>query len=232
MERDDSPAFAVGSSTSSFVTRTPYAANICERRVLPLSRRPVTCMAEKKEQEALSEPKSGNLGSNLSSGVQQAFSKTLENVGKAVEKTTGKKLPVIFGSREQTGLRGFALLKEDLLKNAPEIAGVGRQDKSFVMKPQFGEPGYKPQAYETIKYSDLGISSFTDDPNAVVKVGGLEAVKEAAKEAKKGKSAAELKAAVLKVDMKEEKDIVYDIPDYLKPLPEDTPRPGRTWKNY
>ena len=189
-------------------------------------------VAMKKEQKASSKPKPGKAGSSTSSGVQQALSKGMKNIEKVVEKTTGKKLPVIFGSREQTEKRGLELLKEDLFKNAPEIAGVGRQDKSFVMKPQFGEPGYKPQAYETIKYSDLGISSFTDDPNAVVKVGGLEAVKEAAKEAKKGKSAAELKAAVLKADMKEEKDIVYDIPDYLKPLPEDTPRPGRTWKNY
>jgi hypothetical protein len=29
-----------------------------------------------------------------------------------------------------------------------------------------------------------------------------------------------------------EEDEVYDIPSYLKPLPEDTPREGHTWKNY
>lgn len=127
--------------------------------------------------------------------------------------------------------RGLALLREDLFKTAPEKAGVGRQDTTMYIRPQYGDPGYKPQAYEVTKVSSLGISPFSDDKNAVEKVGGLEAVKIAAKEVLKGKSAKELKNQALKIKTVEEPK-VFDIPDYLKPLPEDTPRKGMTWKNY
>lgn len=96
---------------------------------------------------------------------------------------------------------------------------------------------YKYSAYETAKQSTLGISSFSDDANAAEKVGGLAALKKAALEAKKGATAAELKAkavrmekAVLKAAANEEKKDV--LPSYLLPLPEDTPRKYGTWKNY
>lgn len=127
---------------------------------------------------------------------------------------------------------GLNLLKDDLLKNAPSFAGVGRQDVSGIMKPMAGEPGYKPQAYETVRVSELGISPFPDDANAVGKVGGIKAVKKAAVEVKQGsKTADEVKKEVLKIDVKKEKDQVFDIPDYLKPIPEDN-RMTYTWKNY
>lgn len=144
----------------------------------------------------------------------------------------GKKLPVVSGGAAQTAKRGLDLLREDLLKNAPTVAGVGRQDQTAIMKPMYGEPGYKPSAYETVKVSELGISPFPDDANAVGNVGGIEAVKKAAAEVKKGeKTAAQIKKEVLNIETKKEEK-VYDIPDYLKPLPEDTVRKGFTWKNY
>lgn len=96
---------------------------------------------------------------------------------------------------------------------------------------------YKYTAYETAKQSTLGISSFADDANAAAKVGGMAALKKAALEAKKGATAAQLKAkalqmekAVLKAAANEEKKDV--LPSYLLPLPEDTPRKYGTWKNY
>lgn len=143
----------------------------------------------------------------------------------------GKKLPVVSGA--EAVKRGLDLLKEDLLKNAPERAGVGRQDTpSLTMKPSAGEPGYKPQAYQTVMASQLGISGFPDDKNFVSKVGGIAAVKKAALDVKKeGKTAKQIKQEVLKINTKKEKT-VFDIPDYLKPIPEDTPRKGYTWKNY
>lgn len=143
----------------------------------------------------------------------------------------GQKLPVASGT--EAVKRGLDLLKEDFLKNAPERAGVGRQDTpSLTIKPSAGEPGYKPQAYQTIYASELGISGFPDDKNFVSKVGGIGAVKKAALDVKKaGKTAKEIKQEVLKIETKKEKT-VFDIPDYLKPIPEDTTRKGYTWKNY
>lgn len=136
-----------------------------------------------------------------------------------------KKLPVVS--------RGLDLLKKDLFKSAPESVGVGRQDTSGIMKPMAGEPGYKPAAYQTVPVSELGISPFPDDANAVGNVGGVEAVKKAALEVKEGlKSAKEVKKEVTKAVSFEAEPKKFDIPDYLKPLPEDTPRRGLTWKNY
>lgn len=155
--------------------------------------------------------------------------------GKGLSAFTKKNLPFASGTKEVEGKkRGLDLLRQDLLKSAPEIAGVGRQDKpAAIMAPSYGEPGYKPQAYETAFASDLGISPFPDDANAVGKVGGLAAVQKAARAAKKGESAKALKAKALKKEVKiPDAEKVFDIPDYLKPLPEDTPRKGLTWKNY
>lgn len=165
---------------------------------------------------------------------------------------------------KDTRTRGLRLLAEDLLKNLPEASGVGRQDVGMVMKPQFGEPGYKKQAYETVRVSELGISTFSDDKNYSGNVGGLETIKKAAKDVQAGRSAKEIKAEVLKVK-KDTTEVdafgkpamsvsvtpaaavptpapaaavsapaekVYPLPDYLMPLPEDTPRKGMTWKNY
>lgn len=148
----------------------------------------------------------------------------------SIAQAVASKLPVVSGATS-TVKRGLDLLREDLLKNAPERAGVGRQDSdSVVMKPVAGEPGYKPQSYETIKVSELGISPFVDDENAVGKVGGIEAVKKAAIEVKAGKSSKQIKSDLLNANVVDSKG--FDIPDYLKPIPEDTPRKGMTWKNY
>lgn len=84
----------------------------------------------------------------------------------------GAKLPVKTGiTAFDSAARGLELLREDLFKNAPVAAGVGRQDETGYIKPQPGEPGYKPQAYEVTYVSDLGISPFADDPNYVDEVG-------------------------------------------------------------
>ncbi|PXF46149.1 hypothetical protein BWQ96_04155 [Gracilariopsis chorda] len=133
--------------------------------------------------------------------------------------------------------RGLDLLKQDVLKNAPEQVGVGRQDSSAVtMRPQAGEPGYKPAAYQTVRVSKLGISTFSDDKNYLGNVGGIDAVKKAALEVVSGeKTTKQLKAEALSKVAKtapKKETTVYDIPDYLKPLPEDTPRKGMTWKNW
>lgn len=144
------------------------------------------------------------------------------------------KLPVAKGTEEAEGkARGLDLLREDFLKSAPEKIGVGRQDVAAIIAPVFGEPGYKPKAFETVNVSELGISPFPDDANAVGKVGGFEAVEKAALQVKSGQSAKAIKAKVLKKPILiPESEVVYDIPSYLKPIPEDTPRKGLTWKNY
>lgn len=179
-----------------------------------------------------SEPRTAN-GEEAEVKVE-ASDKTKASTGtkKVTQKTAGdapaaKKLPVMEVTR-----RGLDLLREDLLKNAPDKAGVGRQDVGAIMKPMAGEPGYKPAAYQTVRVSELGISPFPDDSNAVGKVGGVDAVKKAALDVKAGKTAKEIKKKVLKIETKAEDSKTYDIPDYLKPLPEDTPRKGYTWKNY
>lgn len=168
---------------------------------------------------------------------------------------------------KETGTRGLRLLAEDLLKNLPEASGVGRQDLGMVMKPQYGEPGYKKQAFETVNVSELGISTFSDDKNYSGKVGGMDAIKKAALEVKAGRSGKDIKKEVLKVKqdpaevdafgkaaaaaapaLKIESaapavaapaatvaapaEPSFPLPDYLLPLPEDTPRKGMTWKNY
>lgn len=175
-------------------------------------------------------------------------------------------LPVFAGDDDSRIKRGLDLLKEDLLKNAPERAGVGRQDRdALTMKPVAGEPGYKPPSIATVKVSALGISPFSDDKNYVSNVGGVEAVKQAAIDSKAGKSAKQIKKEVMDAVNKENSMVVKDkftemktfkpptstpsaftptpvpatpkttddlLPSYLRPIPEDTPRKGMTWKNY
>lgn len=126
--------------------------------------------------------------------------------------------------------KGLDLLKEDLLKNAPERIGVGRQDATYKSAPQYGEPGYKQQAYETVFQRDLGLSPFTDDKNSVGKVGGIEAVKQAAIEAKMGKSAKVIKKeSILRragrpVFQEDSQTPASELPDYLKPLADEVSR--------
>lgn len=96
---------------------------------------------------------------------------------------------------------------------------------------------YKYSAYEKAKQSSLGVSSFSDDPNAAAKIGGIEALKKAAIEARKGATAAQLKAKALKIEKAvlsaaEAEEKSDPLPSYLRPLPEDTPRKYSTWKNY
>ncbi|KAA8491877.1 hypothetical protein FVE85_8359 [Porphyridium purpureum] len=140
-----------------------------------------------------------------------------------------------------SGKRGLDLLREDFLQTGPERAGVGRQDKTVDAPPQFGEPGYVTPAYQRVKVSSLGISVFEDDANAVTKVGGIKAVMEVAEKVASGELKTEefeegLKAGLsldLALEKMEEEAAAGDLlPDYLKPLPEDTPRKGMTWKNY
>ena len=177
-----------------------------------------------------------------------------------------KNLPVVSGGTASGIKRGLDLLREDFLKNAPERAGVGRQDRdALTMKPVAGEPGYKPPSIATVKVSALGISPFSDDKNYVSNVGGVEAVKQAAIDSKAGKSAKQLKKEVMDALNKNSSIVANNkvsqttnfkppastpsaftptpvpappkapddlLPSYLRPIPEDTPRKGMTWKNY
>lgn len=192
--------------------------------------------------QAVSSAKSAasDVGSAAKSAGSAIKAATPSNVKKAVGKAADAvedAADSVVEAAKKPAKRGAALLREDFLKSAPERIGVGRQDLTEVAPPTYGEPGYKYSAYETAKQSTLGISSFSDDANAAEKVGGLAALKKAALEAKKGATAAELKAkavrmekAVLKAAANEEKKDV--LPSYLLPLPEDTPRKYGTWKNY
>lgn len=110
---------------------------------------------------------------------------------------------------------------------------MGRQDIQDFMKQQFGEPGYKKQAYETVKVSKLGVSPSEEDANYAGKVGGLEAVKKASKDVLERKKAEDIKKAVLEQsDVVEEDPKEYPLSSYLLPLSEDTPHNGYTWVNY
>lgn len=235
-------AFAPAASSSAFLARRPSAARtLCARpartavgprmaegdgKLFGLLPNPFTRKKKEPQGSTYAVPQAGAPGYQAPPKVEGS----IFNESTKVEPKKGVSLPVS-SSVQDSMKRGLDLLREDLLKNAPERVGVGRQDKSTYIRPQYGDPGYKPQAYETAYVSELGISPFQDDKNAVGKVGGLDAVKAAAKEVKKGKTAKEIKSAVLNIKVKVEPK-VYDIPDYLKPLPEDTPRRGFTWKNY
>lgn len=150
--------------------------------------------------------------------------------------------------------RGLELLREDILRNAPERVGVGRQDTdSITIMPVAGEPGYKPTSSQTAKASESGDSPTADAKSANAKVGGVNTVRKAAEEARekenkkrkevvirgardekgekgdKGGKTLQKKTESANVGGGEEQ---YDLPDYLKPIPEDNPRQGSTWKNY
>lgn len=243
------PAFALGAATSTFTptrVRSSTTPLRTTRPRCPPSHATVTMQKKKgffsnpfsKPKKAPSgeqfvQPQAGDPGYQAPGPVAK---------GTGMAKSEPKKLPVKDASEKDAGKggkkgedkrsfakRGIDLLREDLFKSAPERAGVGRQDARAIMKPMAGEPGFKPAAYETVKVSELGISPFPDDKNAVGKVGGVEAVKKAALQVKAGKKAAEIKNEVLNIKTKVEKE-VFDIPDYLKPIPEDYPK--STWKNY
>lgn len=185
-------------------------------------------VAVEKEPEAAPEP---SALSKMTDAADAAVGQMTEAADKAVDKMLDSKvakLPVV-----NTAARGLSLLKEDLFKNAPEKAGVGRQDQAMYYKPQFGEPGYKKQAYEEVYGSELEkVIEFDEYASTEEKLAFVDNVKIAAKELKKGKKAKEIKAKMLNLEVKDAEPEVYDIPDYLKPIPEDTPRKGMTWKNY
>lgn len=197
----------------------------------PSTKSPFDPPMKKKKPEEESEDSGAEAAAKPAAGAKETKAAGPTTV--APKTASGSSLPVASGEGDVAEQkRGLELLRDDLLKSAPEAVGVGRQDVTTISTPQFGDPGYKYQAYETVNVSELGISPFPDDANAVDKVGGIEAVKKAARAAKKGQSAEVLKAKALKKEVKVVEEQVFDIPDYLKPLPEDTPRKGLTWKNY
>lgn len=249
------PAFALGASsfTASRVHGSLSSPSICAQSAT--SSRPATIHMQQKKglfsnpfapkdknqsepASAFVEPQPGDPGYKPLPPVPKGFGmqKSEPRAGQKTDEKTksagGVKLPVAAGDAVDTVKRGLDLLKEDVFKTAPEQVGVGRQDAAVTMRPVVGEPGYKPTALQTVMVSELGISPFPDDANAVGKVGGVEAVKKAAAEVvRKGKTAKEIKREVLQISTKKE-PVEFDIPDYLKSLPEDTPTKGMTWKNY
>lgn len=155
------------------------------------------------------------------------------NIGEQIESNPLKDIIMQRGSLK----RGLELLREDILKNAPERVGVGRQDtESITMKPVAGEPGYKPQSYQTAKVSELRTSPSAGAAKAAEeaeekKNKTKEVMMGGAKDKMRGKGGKSLQKEAESVNVGEgEKQ--YDLPDYLKPIPEDTPRKGSTWRNY
>lgn len=118
--------------------------------------------------------------------------------------------------------RGFKLLREDILQSAPERLGIGRQDESEVMNPQYGEPGYKYKKSETSRVSDL------EREEKELASGGSLLGETITSRSTSGEST----FMQMKKKKAKSNEPQYDLPDYLQPLPEDTPRPGYTWKNY
>lgn len=90
------------------------------------------------------------------------------------------------------------------------------------MKPQFGEPGYKAGDGENSVFGKAkeAVGNAVDE----VKSNFEELLDD---EEDKKTSRPNLKKGKQKTPIGE-----YDLPAYLKPLPEDTPRKGFTWKNY
>lgn len=188
--------------------------------------------------------------------VTKVGSEILE--GLAEEVLSGKRSGKEIEEELKGGKAGADLItaftgKKDEKKTSPVvIKPVGDESESsgFAVKgqeaqglaaPMAGEPGFVPEAFQTAKVSTLGISPFPDDRNSVTKVGGIQAVREAAERARAGIKSKELEAeykgpsnsleASLKKEDAAKKASASGLPDYLMPLPEDTPRRGMTWKN-
>lgn len=80
-----------------------------------------------------------------SAPVQAVKAAAPTNVKKAAGKAADAVEDVVDSAEDEakkTAKRGAALLREDLLKSAPERIGVGRQDETALAPPTYGEPGY------------------------------------------------------------------------------------------
>lgn len=251
----DTMAFAVGSSASTFLARpSPTHQSVCVRPAgarmalpnpfanvkNPFAQKPAgktkaasAFVAPQPGDPGYKEPKVEKKPEEPATPVPSAKDKPPAQDAKAPAKEAAdpaiaSKLPVI-----DSAARGLSLLREDLFKSAPEKVGVGRQDATVYYKPQYGEPGYKKKAYEEAYGSELEkVVELEDGASTDEKLEFVQQVKEAARELKKGKKASEVKAKMFNLKDKDAEPEFYDIPDYLKPIPEDTPRKGMSWKNY
>jgi len=94
---------------------------------------------------------------SAASDVGDAAKSAAKGAGKAVQaatptnvkKAAGKAADAVedavddvLNAAKKPAARGLGLLREDLLKSAPERAGIGRQDQVGVAAPTYGEPGY------------------------------------------------------------------------------------------
>lgn len=188
------------------------------------------------EKSSFMEPQPGDpgYGKPMSSGRD-------ETTSEAEEEDTS-----IFARKDNRGLedfpmgtnaqkRGLALLRDDFLRSAPERVGVGRQDVgSVVMKPVAGEPGYKPdnpkvskeakkgKSVKAVKRDVANVTEEKEDKKEKVDKGGW-----GEKSFQKGRKNPQKDTESANVE-----DNVYQLPDYLRPIAEDNPGKGSTWKNY
>lgn len=114
-----------------------------------------------------------------------------------------------FGDKTGNGKRGIDLLREDIFKSAPEKVGVGRQDAYGIMPPQPGEPGYKS------KESAKPVSERKEK-----------------KEGRESSDRAQFGGRTDRIEPVSPSPEMYDIPDYLKPLPSDEVTSSSTWQNF
>lgn len=97
--------------------------------------------------QAVSSAKSA--ASDVGSAAKSAGSAIKAATPSSVKKAAGKAADAVedaadsvVAAAKKPAKRGAALLREDLLKSAPERIGVGRQDQTELAPPTYGEPGY------------------------------------------------------------------------------------------
>jgi len=120
------------------------------------------------------EPKAKSTASSFQSAVSDmgdAAKSAAKGAGKAVKgaaptnvkKAAGKAADAVedavddvLNAAKKPAARGLGLLREDLLKSAPERAGIGRQDQVQVAAPTYGEPGYVEAGVQASRVGDTG----------------------------------------------------------------------------
>lgn len=228
-------AFALGPAVSSFASSSVYSSTTPLR---PIARRAGFSVRDEARpslnprltptaQAQYGDPQPGEPGYSARKASKKSSSKS---GGDDDDPSVVSDAKDYFEDVAGAASRGFKLLRDDLLKSAPERFGIGRQDTSSLAEPSYGEPGYKPPEDDSVpfrkpatgaKISEPKVdmqfpqSTFTSQPRASFKVSGAS---QSTPPAKPSSSSSK--------DSSGE----YDLPDYLKPLPEDTPR--STWKNY
>lgn len=133
---------------------------------------------------------------------KRGFVSTLSDMAQSAKETVSS---FAQGNEEK---RGLELLKDDILRNAPERVGVGRQDAYGYMEPQFGEPGYVT----------------TEEDKPVIE-------QKKPTDQKASPRRAEYESKTYRMEPKSSEPEVYDIPDYLKPLSAKESKSSTSWQS-